>query len=588
MLKAAELDLDTLLEAIDRLDTVFAVYDKDRRLVFANKSAHAGWPVLYEGLAQGLSEYDATRNEIASQFPNHSDEEIDQFTKYTIAITSSGGHGEIRSQSGRIFRTHHEVLGEKGIVGIGVDLTDLKKHELELSRLADENFRLANIDELTGLSNRRHFLSHLEQLCDTTESETEHFVLGLLDLDGFKLVNDVHGHPVGDALLREAAERLRNFFCDECVIARLGGDEFGLIVPGHSSNEEIEKTAKALCAELGKPYQLGGERLHVSASTGLASFPDVGNSRRQLMERADFALYHAKQNDKGRAIIFSSEHEIRIRRNGILELGIREADLENELYLEFQPILDANTQETTSFEALARWESPTLGTVAPTQFIPIAEQSGLITKLSPILLKRALDQAETWPENISLSFNLSSLEVASMEHANLLMQIVLDSSVATNRVVFEITETAMMRDSKKALKVLEAFRKIGIRVSLDDFGTGFSSLNHVANMPLDIVKIDRAFLEGIETRRENSSVLKTICDLCRSLGLASVMEGVETQLQSKLVKSAGVDFMQGYLFCRPMSPEQVYHYLKDERAPAPGLGQKITSIEKAGGTARAR
>lgn len=571
MLKAAELDLDTLLEAIDRLDTVFAVYDKDRRLVFANKSAHAGWPILYEGLAQGLSEFDATRNEIASQFPNHSDEEIDQFTKYTIATTSSGGHGEIRSQSGRIFRTHHEVLGEKGIVGIGVDLTDLKKHELELSRLADENFRLANVDELTGLSNRRHFLSHLEGLCEQTDSEAEDFVLGLIDLDGFKLVNDVHGHPTGDALLREAADRLRNFFCEKCVIARLGGDEFGLIVPKYTSKQEIEETASALCAELGKAYQIEGERLRVSASLGLASYPDVGNSRRQLMERADFALYHAKQNDKGRAVIFSSEHELRIRRHAILELGIREADLENELFLEYQPILDAKTQKTTSFEALARWENPTLGAVSPTQFIPIAEQSGLITKISPILLKQALDQAENWPDTISLSFNLSSLEVASMEHANDLMDLVLSSSVSPERVVFEITETAMMRDSKKALKVLEAFRKIGIRVSLDDFGTGFSSLNHVANMPLDIVKIDRAFLEGIETRRENSSVLKTICDLCRSLGLASVMEGVETTLQSKLVKSAGVDLMQGYLFCRPMSPDQIDQYLTAEDVPDAAL-----------------
>ncbi|MCR9268629.1 MAG: EAL domain-containing protein [Hyphomonadaceae bacterium] len=567
MFKARELDLETLLEAIDRLDTVFAVYDKDHRLVFANESARRGWPKLYDGLARGLSQYDATRLEIASQFPNHSEDDIDQFTEYSVAIASSGKHGEIRAQTGRIYRTHHERLGEKGIVGIGVDLTDLKKHEHELSRLAEENFRLANIDELTGLSNRRHFLSRLDELCDPTHVDPKPFVLGLLDLDGFKLVNDVHGHPVGDALLKEAADRLRSAFCENCVIARLGGDEFGIIVPSEKTADIIETTATDICAVLGQPYELDGERLYVSASMGIASFPNVGQTRRQLMERADFALYHAKQNDKGRAIIFSAEHEIRIRRHASLELGIREADLERELYLDFQPILNAQSQIVTSFEALARWNSPTLGAVSPEHFIPIAEQSGLITKLSPILLRRALREAETWPETISLSINLSSLEVASMEHAQQLMRLIDQSSVNPRRVVFEITETAMMRESKNVLKVLEAFRKVGIRISLDDFGTGFSSLNHVAHMPLDAVKIDRTFLEGIETRRESASVLKTICDLCRSLGLTSVMEGVETPLQARMVKSAGIDFMQGYLFCRPISAGQVQKFLTAERLP---------------------
>lgn len=564
MLKSEKLDLETLLEAIGRLDTVFAVYDKDHRLLFANESAQRGWPILYEGLAQGLSRYEATRNEIESQFPNHSEQEIDQFTQYTMKSTDAGQRGEIRGQTGQIYRMHHEVLGDKGVVGIGVDLTDLKKHEKELSRLAEENFRLANIDELTGLSNRRHFLKHLEDLCRAHETDPQPFIIGLVDLDGFKLVNDVHGHPVGDALLQETARRLQSEFSEECIIARLGGDEFGLIVPRDVTTETVEAKADAVCAKLGKPYQLCGERLYVSASIGIASFPSAGQTPQQLLERADFALYHAKQNDKGRAVIFSSEHEIRIRRRAALELGIRESNLEQEMRLEYQPVLDARTQTVRSFEALARWNSPTLGEVPPDQFIPIAETSGLITKLTPILLKRALDDARTWPDSVSLSINLSSLEVASMDHARHLMDLVAGSSIAPERVIFEITETAMMRESEKVLKVLDAFRNFGIRVSLDDFGTGFSSLNYVATMPLDIVKIDRSFLEGIETRRESSSVLSTIGDLCRSLGLASVMEGIETDLQARFVKSAGIDFMQGYLFCRPMSPDRVDEFLASE------------------------
>jgi len=566
MASARELDLETLLEAIDKLDSLFAIYDNDFNLLFANRATHAAWPDMYKALGEGCSRYEAMEKEIIRQFPDRTAEEITKFTQYAVEKASSGERGESRAQNGRIYRTWHEPMGDDWIVAVGLDLTDLKKQESQLSRLATENFNLANVDELTGLANRRQFTREIERLLAEADETEGKFCLGLMDLDGFKIVNDVYGHPLGDALLKEVSRRLNETLPDDSLKARLGGDEFALLIPKELSRAEIEDLAAKIREQVEQPYRVGDESVRVGASMGFVSFPDAGTTREQLMSRADFALYHSKQNQKGCATIFSAEHEETVQRDGSLELAMREANIESEFYLMFQPRINASTGETTSIEALARWESPTLGSIPPTQFIPIAERSGYISKIAQVLFRKAVDVASSWPETISLSFNLSPLEVTSIEHVRALIAIVEASDMPANRIIFERTGTAMIGQSEQVMTVLKELKSSGIKVALDDFGTGYSSLNYLSHMPLDIVKIDRSFLEGIEQNHASSSVLKSICDLCRNLGLTNVIEGVETELQAKHVKVAGVDMIQGYLYSKPVSPSHLESFLTNDKA----------------------
>ena len=345
MYRDPHLKLDVLLEAIDRLESVFAVYDKDFRLVYANESARQAWPHFYNGIARGESHFDAMKNEIKLQFPELPDAQIDEFTKFSLNVVRPGGKGELQTRDGRTYQTHHEKLGDAGTVGIGVDLTALKSHQNQLKELAKLNALLANNDELTGLSNRRHFTAELEKLIEQSKDNQDSFTLGLLDLDGFKQINDVYGHPVGDDLLKQVAQRLSQTLTDSCMLARLGGDEFGFVCTESTTPHQIQSVVDKLSGVLAEPYCINGDQLSLSASIGVATYPDAADERSVLFKRADFALYHAKHHAKGSSVMFSQEHEERISRRAILDLTFREADWKSELYLEFQPIYETQTNQ---------------------------------------------------------------------------------------------------------------------------------------------------------------------------------------------------------------------------------------------------
>jgi len=561
MRREAELDLATLLKALDRMQSSFAVYDDSFQLLYANAAARDAWPTHYAELEKGRSQLDAVKAEIRELFPDLPNDNVANFAAFAVEAQRTGEVREIHARGGRIFRTHHEKVGDKGIVALGIDLTDLKAHQKKLQKLASENYKLANRDALTRLPNRRHFMSNIDELIDVQSGDVAEFTLGLIDLDGFKLVNDVYGHPTGDEMLRQTASRLQSILVTDVLLARLGGDEFGIVLKGRFSKPEIEKLGRDICADLARAYQLGTERVAVAACVGFASFPAAGDSRSVLFKRADFALYHAKQNGKGQAVVFSSEHELDIRNQAQLALRIREADLESELYVAFQPIFNAETKRAVGVEALARWHNPTLGYVSPAQFIPIAEQTGQMTRLTPVLMRKALRTARDWPDPIFLSINLSALEVTSIDYALELLAIIEASGFPAERLVLEITETAMIRDTQGVSQILDLWRDTGIRIALDDFGTGFSSLNHISRMPLDILKVDRAFLDDIEQRDASSAVLRSICDLSHNLDLICIAEGVETQPQFEKVQSAGIDLMQGYMLSRPLEEDDITRFL---------------------------
>jgi diguanylate cyclase (GGDEF)-like protein len=441
------------------------------------------------------------------------------------------------------------------------------QRELQLSqqktqRLSDDNFRLASIDSLTDLPNRRSFFASLRAMSEQALSTGDGFNVGLIDLDGFKQVNDIYGHASGDLVLQEVGLRLLELAEPGLFFARLGGDEFGILVQYKLSNERLVELGQRICEALSRPYRLAGNVAELSGTIGWAAFPEAGVTVAQVFERADAALYVGKEGRRGTPVIFSTEHETRIRRSSLVTQELRHADLDSELFLEFQPIYDLHTHRPTGLEALGRWHNERLGAVRPEEFIRIAERTELILRITEILLHKALDEVARWPSELYLSFNLSAIDISTSARARRLIDIVTQSGVPPHRVSFEITETAVTRDFEQAHSALTMIKQAGCRVSLDDFGTGYSSLSYVHRLPFDTIKIDRSFVTDVDTNSASKKIVKSVLDLCRNLGLECVVEGLETATQAEVVRTLGASAVQGFLFSRPMRASAVAAYLQ--------------------------
>ena len=438
--------------------------------------------------------------------------------------------------------------------------TVLEDKQRQLLALNDENHRLANADSLTGLPNRRHFLGQLTERFDHGGLFETRFAVGIIDLDGFKQVNDLHGHRAGDSLLEEVGRRLAGFASGELQIARLGGDEFGMLFRRVTAPEDLIAIGTMICEALRKPYALPQATARISATVGIALFPEAGRTAEQLFERADYALYHAKEHRRGQTTIFSQQHELTIRQFGSVEQALRQADLEREMTLHFQPIINVETGAVVSYESLARWCSPALGNVSPDMFIRVAEKSDLIHELTPVLLSKALAFMASSDPRVGVSFNLSARDVASPEAVERIGQIVQRSGVDATRLTFEVTETAVIQDFEKGRVALAQLSALGAKIALDDFGTGYSSLHCIHRLPLNSVKVDRTFVEDIERDALAQGVVRSIVELCRNLQLNCIIEGVETERQVTMLAELGCVYMQGYHFGRPapMAPDAAH------------------------------
>jgi diguanylate cyclase (GGDEF)-like protein len=427
-----------------------------------------------------------------------------------------------------------------------------------------ENSRLANTDSLTGLPNRRQFVTALETALEGAKRDDRRFVIGLVDLDGFKMINDLYGHAAGDKVLVEAAKRLQRVSDETTLLARLGGDEFGIIVDRDMSDADLQAVGARLCKALQAPFASPAV-VEISASVGFAAFPNAGSTADLLFERADYALYHAKRHQRGRSLVFSIEHETEIRRLATLEHCLRHADLESEMSLHFQPIFDVERGKPVAFEALARWVSPILGRVAPDVFIRVAEQSDLINTLTTTLLRRALAEARAWPNDIRVSFNLSMCDLASREAISNIVDIIQQSGLAPSRIDLEVTETALIKDFDQANSSLRTLKALGVGISLDDFGTGYSSLSYLRRFPIDKIKVDRSFISEVETDAPCRAIVKSVIDMTRNLKLACIVEGIETDNQVSVLRSLGCTMMQGYFFGKPMPGHEVLNFLASDR-----------------------
>jgi predicted signal transduction protein with EAL and GGDEF domain len=318
-----------------------------------------------------------------------------------------------------------------------------------------------------------------------------------------------------------------------------------------------------MCMALREPYNIIETQVQLGASVGFASAPGAADTSEKLYECADYALYYAKNHARGTAILFTADHEGEIRELSLVDQTLRHINPRDELSLAFQPIVDVETGRIAACEALARWQNPQLGCVEPTRFIRAAERSGLIGPLTDLLLEKALVSTIDWPSDMRLSFNLSTYDVTTADSAERIVNIIHASRVDPARIDFEVTETALMQDFDRARASLEYFKNFGVQISLDDFGSGYSSLSYIHQLPIDKIKIDRSFVIDIERGGNGSEIITTIIALCRSLELECVVEGIETPGQVEILRRLGCRFMQGYHFARPMTAEKLRHHIAD-------------------------
>jgi diguanylate cyclase (GGDEF)-like protein len=453
----------------------------------------------------------------------------------------------------------------------------LVSKQTETQKLSDENRRLADTDSLTELPNRRSFRAEFVKRLARANAEQRKLAVGIIDLDGFKAVNDAFGHAAGDHLLVEAARRLRDFSEDGVFCARLSGDEFGLLIDAALDDTQLSVLTERICHSLQQPYYIKGITANVSGSCGIAKHTD-GSNAVQLFERADYALYHAKQNRRGHAVVFSQDHERQIINRSRVDQELKNADLDAEFHVLFQPFVDSGTHAILGFEALARWESPSLGRVTPDVFIPAAERSEIMGTVTNILLRKALASACQWPAGTRLSFNLSARDIVSRETIDMLLRTIADSGFNASCLDLEVTETAVMTNFDLAVSNIDLLMTHGIGIALDDFGTGHSSLGYVHRLPLRKIKIDRSFIADIDTNVLSRNIIRTIVDLCRNIGCVCVIEGMETAEQVLILRTLGCGIMQGYYFGRPMPLAETMEKLAAQQQAEQDYPEKQTAV----------
>jgi diguanylate cyclase (GGDEF)-like protein/PAS domain S-box-containing protein len=435
------------------------------------------------------------------------------------------------------------------VSGMSFDVTE--RYEA-LERIA----YLAHHDGLTGLPNRALFLDRLEGALTRVPRGQGCAVL-LIDLDRFKDVNDTLGHPTGDLLLCEVASRLQAEVCDADTLARLGGDEFAIIMAEADQPRKTVALAERILAAIDLAFNLDGHHVTISASIGIAMAPCDGLSAKALVKAADLALYRAKADGSGCLRFFEPENDTRMQLRRALEADLRRAWAAGEFELFFQPIMDLRSRRVSCLEALLRWRHPERGLVQPDEFIPVAEDMGLIIELGEWVLARACAEATTWPGGPRVAVNLSPVQLAHRGLAAAVATELTRSGLAADRLELEITETVMMKETKATLAALDQLKALGVRIAMDDFGTGYSSLRNLQRFPFNKVKIDRAFTSGLGQSRQSEAIVRAVTGMCASLGMTSTAEGVETEGQLRALDREGCIEAQGFLFSKPVPAPEV-------------------------------
>ncbi|MFL6759165.1 EAL domain-containing protein [Sphingomonas sp.] len=448
------------------------------------------------------------------------------------------------SLSGR--PVHDEIGRFFGFRGFASDLTKMRQSEVELDRLARQ-------DALTGLANRQALRRALDDALVSAVRRKHRCSMFLLDLDRFKAVNDTLGHPAGDTLLRLVALRLRDVIGKAGQVGRLGGDEFEIVLPNSSDKTELSGLAQGIIDSLSRPYTINGTAVSIGASIGIVTSDYDDRTSDDLMRDADLALYAAKAAGKGCFRFFEPEMHDAARDRQLMESDLRVALEKGQLRLVYQPCVDASSEDVTGFEALIRWDHPEHGPVSPVQFIPLAEEIGLINEIGEWVLRTACAEAANWPQNISVAVNLSPVQFKSPALPTMVRMVLSDTKLSAQRLELEITEGVFLSNDEHVHEMIHSLKAIGVKLALDDFGTGYSSLSYLQRVPFDKIKIDRSFVTGAsDPQGRNAALIRAMVGLASDLKMQTTAEGVETQEELALVRSLGCSLVQGYIFGKPM------------------------------------
>jgi diguanylate cyclase (GGDEF)-like protein len=554
---AAAAEANTRHAIVESLNQGMLLFDSSDRLVIANSHFATLYPRLGRIVAPGLTYEDfiEAENGLLLEAGLLGVDELEERNARLLNREKRTSITERKHADDKWVMVTETYDPAKGSAILYTDVSELKQRERRIHHLAYH-------DALTGLHNRTSFRQRLSDALDRTRIEGTATAVLCLDLDGFKFVNDTLGHPAGDRLLMEVAHRLKSVVRASDMVARLGGDEFAIVVDGLPSAEYATSLSWRLLDVIGQPYDIDGHQVVSTTSIGIAvAQQGDGIAADVLIKNSDMALYRAKFDGRNAFRFFEPDMDARAQQRRSLEHDLRKAVECDELELFYQPLVDVYTEEVTCMEALLRWRHPVRGLVPPTEFISLAEETGLIIEIGAWVMHRACMDAAQWPDSIRIAVNVSPAQFLKRDLIDVVASALRESGVRANRLEVEITESLLLRDTATNLSTLMELKALGVRISMDDFGTGYSSLANLRSFPFDKIKIDKSFVEGIDRNADSSAIVRAVLNLGRGLGMTTTAEGVETRDQLAYLRSEGCLEVQGFFFSEPMPFDQVARYL---------------------------
>jgi diguanylate cyclase (GGDEF)-like protein/PAS domain S-box-containing protein len=542
-MQSLALEKQRLDAALNNMSQGLIMFDAADRIVVCNDLYIEMYGLSREIVKPGCSFVELLRHRAEVGELVHHD--IEQYRADLLAAMAQGKvmSSILETADGREVLVTNSPMAAGGRVATHKDITERRRAEVKIAYMAHH-------DALTDLPNRLWLYEQLRQTL-ARQKRGEHLAVFCLDLDRFKDVNDAHGHPVGDLLLKAVADRLRQCVRDTDMVARLGGDEFAIMQAGASQPTDATSLASRLIEVVGAPYALGGHQVTIELSIGIALAPGDGLDPEGLLKNADLALYRAKSDGRGLYRFFEPDMDARMQARRLLEIDLRKAIANSEFELFYQPLVDMQTEHVTGFEALIRWHHPERGMIAPLDFIAVAEETGLIVPIGDWVLHQACAEAAGWPSDVKIAVNLSSIQFKSRSLLQSVISALAASGLSPNRLELEITESVLLLDGDATLAILHELRGLGVRISMDDFGTGYSSLSYLRKFPFDKIKIDQSFIFDMSDHNDSLAIVRAVIAMGSGLGIATTAEGVETLEQFKQLKLEGCTEVQGYLFSPP-------------------------------------
>ena len=539
--------------ALNNMSHALCMVDQEQRIIVCNSRFLELFDVPANMVQPGVLVEEVFYN--AATISRHKRDVIEAIYEKQRGLITAGRTGNFFQENadGHAIAVSHRPMLGNGWVATYEDISERRQAEARIDFLAHH-------DVLTRLPNRLLFENRLRQVLTGMRQEDGGAAVLCIDLDHFKDVNDSLGHPAGDQLLKQVAQRLVECVRSGDVVARLGGDEFAILQSSACQPEYAEGLARRLVKTLSIPYDIDGIRVVIGASVGIAVATGDGKDVSHLLKNADIALYKAKGEGRGIYCLFEDEMNVQLQARRAMELDLCEAIDKNELTLFYQPLFNLETNKVSGFEALLRWRHPLLGMVSPAQFIPIAEEIGLIARIGEWVLRQACYDAVTWPADITVAVNLSPLQFRSSDLVHSVRSSLSASGLPPRCLELEITESALLKDNDKVLATLHELRDLGVEIALDDFGTGYSSLSYLRSFPFDKIKIDQSFVREMDRRPDCLAIVHSVAQLAQKLGMATTAEGIETLEQLDQIRKAGCTQAQGYYFDRPKPASEIVRW----------------------------